>query len=58
MSERRAPGWSEHALARLQAAGFRRGGARMAVVELLDRQGSALGAHEIEDRLRSERRNR
>jgi Fur family ferric uptake transcriptional regulator len=56
MSERRPPGWSEHALARLQEAGFRRGGARMAVVELLDRQDCALSALEIEDRLRDARR--
>ncbi len=48
--------WSEHALARLQEAGYRRGGARMAVVELLDRQDCALSALEIEDRLRDERR--
>lgn len=45
--------WSDHALARLREAGYRRGGARLAVIELLEAQGCALSALEIEDRLRS-----
>jgi Fur family ferric uptake transcriptional regulator len=48
--------WEEHALARLQDAGYRRGGARRAVVELLGRQHCALSAHDIEERLRGEDR--
>jgi Fur family ferric uptake transcriptional regulator len=44
--------WSEHALERLSGAGFRRGGARQAVIELLDEQPCALSALDIEDRLR------
>jgi len=44
--------WSEHALERLTGAGFRRGGARQAVIELLDEQPCALCALDIEDRLR------
>lgn len=48
--------WAEHASERLSTAGFRRGGARSAVVELLDREDCALTAHEIEERLRSEGR--
>jgi Fur family ferric uptake transcriptional regulator len=45
--------WSEHALERLSAAGYRRGGARQVVIELLDEQSCALSALEIEDRLRA-----
>lgn len=48
--------WREHALATLAAAGYRRGGARNAVVELLDRQRCALTAQEIDDRLRAHSR--
>jgi Fur family ferric uptake transcriptional regulator len=44
--------WSEHALERLSGAGYRRGGARQAVIELLDEQPCALSALDIEDRLR------
>jgi Fur family ferric uptake transcriptional regulator len=44
--------WSEHALERLSGAGYRRGGARQAVIELLDEQSCALSALDIEDRLR------
>src|SRR5689334_20108597 len=44
--------WSEHALERLSGAGYRRGGAREAVMELLDEQPCALSALGIEDRLR------
>jgi Fur family transcriptional regulator, ferric uptake regulator len=43
--------WTDHALATLQDAGFRQGGARRAVVELLGEQDCALSALEIEDKL-------
>lgn len=43
--------WPEHASEQLAAAGYRRGGARSAVVELLGRQGCALSAMEIEAQL-------
>jgi Fur family ferric uptake transcriptional regulator len=45
--------WSEHALERLAAAGYRRGGARQVVIELLDEQACALSALDIEDALRA-----
>jgi Fur family transcriptional regulator, ferric uptake regulator len=45
--------WIECAEATLTAAGHKRGGARRAVVELLDNQRCALTAVEIEDALRS-----
>ncbi len=49
--------WPEHAAERLAGAGYRRGGARQAVIELLGRQPCALSALEIEDQLRvSDRR--
>ncbi len=48
--------WREHTLATLTAAGHRRGGARNAVVELLERQTCALTAQEIDDRLRAQGR--
>jgi Fur family ferric uptake transcriptional regulator len=48
--------WAEHASAELAAAGHRRGGAREAVIELLDSQTCALTALEIEDALRAGRR--
>jgi Fur family ferric uptake transcriptional regulator len=44
--------WGERAEATLAAAGHKRGGARRAVVELLDSQQCALTAVEIEDALR------
>jgi Fur family ferric uptake transcriptional regulator len=44
--------WGERAEATLAAAGHKRGGARRAVVELLDSQRCALTAVEIEDALR------
>lgn len=44
--------WSEHALARLDQAGYRRGGARTAVVEALARHGCAVTALELEEELR------
>jgi Fur family ferric uptake transcriptional regulator len=45
--------WGERAEATLAAAGHKRGGARRAVVELLDSQQCALTAVEIEDALRA-----
>jgi Fur family transcriptional regulator, ferric uptake regulator len=48
--------WAEHADRRLTEAGFRRGGARTAVIALLDRQACALSAYEIEDALRADGR--
>jgi Fur family transcriptional regulator, ferric uptake regulator len=45
--------WSEHALEALSGAGYRRGGARQAVIELLDQQPCALTVLDIEDRLRA-----
>lgn len=44
--------WGEHAAQVLADAGFRRGGARLAVLELLDEQDCALSAVEMEDALR------
>ena len=44
--------WAEHAARTLAAAGYRRGGARTAVLELLDQQRCALSAVEIERALR------
>lgn len=48
--------WTTHALETLEDAGYRRGGARRAVVELLGRQNCCMSAHEIHDRLRRARR--
>ena len=56
MSDVRVDDWIEHAQERLAQAGFRRGGARRAVIDLLGRQACALTAHEIDDRLRTEGR--
>jgi len=47
--------WADHAAQRLSEAGYRRGGARGAVIGLLDKQECALSAIEIEDRLRRRR---
>jgi Fur family transcriptional regulator, ferric uptake regulator len=44
--------WTEHALARLSEAGYRRGGARTAVVEALGRHDCAVSALELEEELR------
>lgn len=44
--------WTEHAEARLSEAGYKRGGARRAVIELLGSGCCAMTATEIEDRLR------
>jgi Fur family transcriptional regulator, ferric uptake regulator len=48
--------WTTDALESLEHAGYRRGGARAAVVELLGRQNCCLSAQEIFDRLRKARR--
>ena len=48
--------WAEHAADRLAAEGFRRGGARAAVIALLGSQRCALTAFDIEEALRSEGR--
>jgi Fur family ferric uptake transcriptional regulator len=48
--------WTKHALGALEAAGYRSGGARRAVVELLGRQNCCLSAQQIFDRLRAARR--
>lgn len=48
--------WIEHAEGELAAAGHKRGGARRAVLELLDAQRCALTAVEIEDALRVAKR--
>ena len=50
--QRSPGGWAEHALRRLEAAGFRRGGARRAVIEVLDAESCAVSALEIDERLR------
>jgi Fur family ferric uptake transcriptional regulator len=44
--------WIDHALAVLGDAGYHRGGARLAVIELLAREGCAMTAIEIDERLR------
>jgi Fur family ferric uptake transcriptional regulator len=49
--------WIEHAQETLGQAGYRRGGARHAVIELISRAPCALTASEIEDRLRAEDRS-
>ena len=51
------PEWSEHALAELERAGYRRGGARRAGVELLGRQTCAVTARDIDDALRGDGRS-
>ena len=50
--------WTERAEATLAAAGHRRGGARRALLELLDGQECALTAHEIEDALHRQGKRR
>ena len=48
--------WTERAAQTLAAAGYRRGGARSAIVELLGEQTCALSAAEIEQELRERER--
>jgi len=50
--------WVDRAEATLAAAGHKRGGARRALLELLDGEACALTAVEIEDALRGERHRR
>jgi Fur family ferric uptake transcriptional regulator len=52
----RSMSWATHALDVLDEAGYRRGGARRAVVELLGRQNCCLSAQELFDGLRKARR--
>lgn len=47
--------WSEHAFGKLAEAGYRRGGARTAVVEALAHHACAVNALELEDELRESR---
>jgi Fur family ferric uptake transcriptional regulator len=48
--------WTTYALDALDGAGYRRGGARRAVVELLGRQNCCMSAQELHERLRRARR--
>lgn len=48
--------WAAQAADALSAAGYRRGGARRAILELLDEQSCALSAIEIEDALLARKR--
>ena len=52
----KANAWTRDALEALIVAGYRRGGARRAVVELLGKQNCCLSAQEIFDDLRQARR--
>ena len=53
MAEASTVSWALHARDVLARAGLRRGGARAAVIDLLDGQACALTAQEIEDELRT-----
>jgi Fur family transcriptional regulator, ferric uptake regulator len=53
MATRLDSGWSAHALAQLEGAGYRRGGARTAVVEALSGHQCAVTALELEEELRA-----
>jgi Fur family ferric uptake transcriptional regulator len=53
MPRSEAPRWTAYANERLASEGYRRGGGRAAVIDLLDAQECALTAQEIEDRLRA-----
>ena len=48
-----ADGWADRATEALAGAGYRRGGARAALIELLDEQRCALSAAEMEHTLRA-----
>ena len=50
------PSWAEQAVEALAEAGYRRGGVRKSIVELLDEQSCALSAVEIRDALALRRR--
>ena len=56
MSAHAHTSWREHAVDELERAGYRRGEARSAVVDVLSRQPCALTAQEIADSLRRRRR--
>jgi Fur family ferric uptake transcriptional regulator len=56
MAAKQQTGWAKDAVNALASAGYRRGGARSAVVELLARQNCCLSAQEIHDHLRRARR--
>ena len=47
-----AQSWNEHALSVLSEAGYRAGGARSAVIEVLGEAGGCLSADEVGDRIR------
>lgn len=51
MAQTKGTTWTEHALAALEEAGYRSGGARRQVIELLGSEGCALTALEIDRRL-------
>jgi Fur family ferric uptake transcriptional regulator len=53
MSSAPGPAWAQYAHEQLASTGFRRGGARRAVIELLDGEECARSAIEIEDALRA-----
>jgi Fur family transcriptional regulator, ferric uptake regulator len=57
-SEQQPPAraWQESALAALEEGGYRAGGARGEVIELLTEQGGCLDAESVNERLRSEGR--
>jgi Fur family transcriptional regulator, ferric uptake regulator len=55
-SEERGPTWGEQAARALIDAGYRRGGARGAILDLLDEQSCALSAIEIQRVLSSRKR--
>jgi Fur family ferric uptake transcriptional regulator len=46
--------WSERALAELQAAGYRRGLARLRVIEFLERQECCIGAQDLHRELQAQ----
>ena len=48
--------WATHTASRLREAGYRDGGARRAVIELLDAQSCLVTAQDVHDRLRADGR--
>ena len=52
-----APSWRSHTESALREAGFRAGGARSAVIELLAGQDCCASAQEIHEQLRGQRRS-
>jgi Fur family ferric uptake transcriptional regulator len=52
MGDLTQPTWTDYANERLASMGYRRGGGRSSVIELLDGQDCALSAQAIEDALR------